>query len=204
MSCQTEMISGWVRRFGIFALGLTMSLSGFSYARAAAQKEGDSPQSEIAIMQALLGEVRQLRQAVERLSAVNGRVQIALQQMQLQEHRLSQASAELSDIHKQMSMISSRRTEIASHLTAIGASLNDEHDPVRLKELQEAQASLKMETEGLSAREAQFQPQEADASTVVQSEQNKWQDLSDQLLVLTQSLGADSAGATSKEQKVGR
>jgi chromosome segregation ATPase len=205
MSGQTEMIRGWMRRFGIFALGMTMSLSSFiSNAGAAAEKGGDSPQSEIAIMQALLGEVRQLRQAVERVSTVNGRVQIALQQMQLQEHRLSQASTQLSDIHKQVSTLSSRRTEIANHLTGIEASLNEEQDPVRLKALRETQASLKMQMEGLSAREVQLQAEEADANTVVQSEQNKWQDLSDQLLVLTQSLGADSAGATSKEQKVGR
>jgi hypothetical protein len=52
-------------------------------------------------MQALLIEVRQLRRAVEHLSAVNGRVQIALQQLQMQEHRLSQASAQLNEIHKQ-------------------------------------------------------------------------------------------------------
>lgn len=188
-------------RFFIYALGFTASIGGFAgYAGTAQKNEGDV-HSEVAIMQALLLEVRQLRQEVGHIAAVNGRVQITLQQMQLQEERLNHASLRLEDVHKRIDTLLSQQANTASTLQNIEARLGQEHDPGRLPQLQEEQAQLKAMMERFPAMEAQLRAQEADAATQVQSEQNKWQELSDQLSALTQSLGADSTGATSKERK---
>jgi hypothetical protein len=161
----------------------------------AAQKDDNTVQSQTQMMQALLLGVRQLRQAVERMAALNGRgqaVQIALQQMQVHEQRLNHASVQLEGIRREIEAVSSQRLAHASLLQNAEARLSEEQDATRLPQLQRGQGHIKAMIEQSEAKEARLRSQEADAVTLVQNEQNKWQDLSDRVSSLTESLESDS------------
>jgi chromosome segregation ATPase len=182
-------------RFFVYALVSIALISGLSGNAQTPQKNEASTPSETAIMQALLAEVRQLRQAVQHVAAVDVRVQLVLQQMQLEQQQLNRASLRLDDIRKQIADFSSHEAEVASNLQSTEARLTEEQDPKTVKELQEEQAQFKeWMTQQLPAREAQLRAQEADAATLLQNEQNRWQELSDQLSALTQTLATDSTG----------
>lgn len=183
---QVSLFLGW-------SLAFIVLISGASSHAQASRKDDAGSQSETAIMQELLAEVRQLRQAVQHAAAVDIRMQLVLQQMQLQQQQLNRASSRLDDIRKQIADFSSHEAEIASNLQNTEARLTEEQDPKTVKELQEEQAQFKeWTTQQLPAREAQLRAQEADAATLLQNEQNKWQELSDQLSALTQTLATDS------------
>ena len=66
--------------------------------------------------------------------------------------------------------------------------ISREQDAERLQALEDERAGFKKMLEESTSREAQLRVKEADAATLLQNEQNKWQDLSDQLSALTQSL----------------
>jgi hypothetical protein len=147
-------------------------------------------------MQELLAEVRQLRQAVQQVAAVDVRVQLVLQQMQLELQQLSLASSRLDDIRKQIADLSSHEAEIASNLQSTEARVGQEQDPKVVAELQQEQTQFKeWMTQQFPAREALLRAQEADAATLLQNEQNKWQELNDQLSALTQTLAVGSTYA---------
>ena len=183
-------------RFFVYGLASIAFISGLSgHAQASQKSEGGTP-SETAIMQSLLDEVRQLRQTVQRVAAVDVRVQLVLEQMQLQQQQLNRASSRLDDIRKQIADLLTHEAEVASNLQGIEARLGEEKDPKTVSELQQEQAQFKeWLTQQFPAREAQLRAQEGDAATLLQNEQNKWQELSDQLSALTQVLGTASAGA---------
>ena len=118
-------------------------------------------------MQELLAEVRQLRQAVQQVAAVEVRVQLVQQQQQL-----SRASSRLDDIRKQIADLSSHEAEIASNLQSTDARLGQEQDPKVVAERQQEQTQFKeWMTQQFPAREAQLRAQEADAATLLQNEQ---------------------------------
>ena len=79
--------------------------------------------------------------------------------------------------------------------------ISREQDAERLQALEDERAGFKKMLEESTSREAQLRVKEADAATLLQNEQNKWQDLSDQLSALTQSLGSGSTVSPSKNQE---
>jgi len=185
----------------ISAISLAASIGVLAGDGRAAQKGEADSSSQARIMQALLLEVRELRLAVEHLAAVNGRQQVILQQMQLQGERLSHASMELEDVRKQIQDVSTQQGDMSRALENIEARLAQEVDPKRISELQGQQADFKIRTEQLATQESRLRVQEADAENLVKTEQNKWQDLSDQLSTLTQSLEEGCSGVTPSEPK---
>src|SRR6476660_752211 len=101
--------------------------SSLSSAQAAGKDEADA-RSEIAIMQALLTEVRQLRAEIRHMAAINNRAQLTMQQMQLQEQRLTHASVQLDEIRKQISSVSSQRTDATKRIESAEASIPQQQD----------------------------------------------------------------------------
>ena len=191
---------GQIKLF-ISALSLAASIGVLAGDGRAAQKGEADSSSQARIMQALLLEVRELRLAVEHLAAVNGRQQVILQQMQLQGERLSHASMELEDVRKQIQDVSTQQGDMSRALENIEARLAQEVDPKRISELQGQQADFKIRTEQLATQESRLRVQEADAENLVKTEQNKWQDLSDQLSTLSQCLEEGCSGVTPSEPK---
>ena len=189
-------------RLSIYAFSSMIIVSGFNASAWAAQKDQGDMRSEIAIMQALLLEVRELRQSVEHLAVVNARMQITMQQLQLQAQRLSQASAKVDDIRKQIATVSSQQAEVTGMLQSLETQIGEQHDEARRRALEQRQSNLKAMVDQFPTKQAALRAQEADAATVAQDEQNKWQDLSDQLSALTQSLGSSSAVRPSSDAKV--
>src|SRR5215469_5743213 len=94
-------------RFFVYTLASVALIGGpRGYAQTSQKNEAGAP-SETAIMQALLVEVRQLREAVQHVAAVDVHVQLVLQQMQLEQQQMNRASSRLDDIRKQIADFSS-------------------------------------------------------------------------------------------------
>ena len=196
MNCQSAGAQRGPIKLFISALSLAASMGVLADDGRAAQKGEADSSAEARVLQALLLEVRELRQAVEHLAAVNGRQQVILQQMQLQGQRLNHASLDLDDVRKQIEDVSTRQGDMARALENTELRLAQEVDPKRLSELQGQQSEFKIMTEQLATKESRLRIQEAEAENLVKSEQNKWQDLSDQLSALTQSLGEGCSSVT--------
>jgi chromosome segregation ATPase len=180
-------------RFVIYVLCTLATFgSSLSSAQATCRDEPDV-RSELAVMQALLAEVRQLRQDVRHVAAINGRAQLMLRQMELQEQRLTHASAQFNDIRSQIAHVSSQRGDAAKKIESLEARIPQEQDQKVAADQEIMVKVLKESVERLSASEASLRAQEADAANAVQSEQTKWQDLSDRLSALTQGLESNDA-----------
>jgi len=177
-------------------------LSGLTARGWAAQKDAAEVHSEVEIMQALLLEVRELRQSVQHLAVINARMQITIQELQLQAERVSRASAKLDDIRKQIASVSFQESDVTNHVRSLEKETSEQHDEAHRIELEKRLSGLRALLEQFQTKEAALRAQEADAATVAQNEQDKWQDLSEQLSALSQSLGSYSIPQRSTNQKV--
>jgi hypothetical protein len=175
-------------RFFIYALCVTAIFTSPLSSAQTATKDNADVRSELALMQALLTEVRQLRQDVKHMAVVNGRAQVTIQQMQLQEQRVTHASVQLDAVRKQIADVLSQHEQAAKNIERLEAAIPQEQDAKRAAEEEGALAAFKQSVERLTANEARLRAQEADATIVAQSEQAKWQDLTDRLSALNQSL----------------
>src|SRR5437763_1454749 len=117
----------------------------------AADKDDADARSEIAIMQALLTEVRQLRAEIRYMAAINNRAQLTMQQMHLQEQRLTHASVQLDEIRKQISSVSAQRTEATNKIEGIEATISQRQDQKLATDMEGIIANLKQTVERLSA-----------------------------------------------------
>ena len=88
-------------RFFVYAMASIALIGGPSGNAQTSQKNEAGAPCETAIMQALLVEVRQLREAVQHVAAVDVHVQLVLQQMQLeQQQKVRPATSGISMVRK--------------------------------------------------------------------------------------------------------
>ena len=190
------------RRFVIYALCATAVFTSPLSSAQIATKDNSDVRSELVVMQALLTEVRQLRHEVKHLAVVNTRAQLTMQQMQLQEQRLSHVSAELDGIRRQLAAVSSQHAENAKRVEDFETRNTQEQDPKIVANQEAIVRDLKEMVERSTSREASLRAQEADAALRVQNEQAKWQDLSDQVSTLSQSLESDDYIVPARENNI--
>src|SRR5690349_14763551 len=70
-------------------------------------------QSDQATMQSLLAEVRQLRQALEKIVATGPRMQVALERLRMQDEKVSRLGKDLSDVRRELGGLVSIQTRTA-------------------------------------------------------------------------------------------
>jgi hypothetical protein len=147
---------------------------GFTIPFAAAQAQEDT-------LQTLLKEVHALRVAMERSNQIAPKVQIALARMQLQEERTRNANRQLQDVRNQITDVQNKMSEIADAAKRVEARQAQSTDPNERKQMDLELAAQKAELGQLSAQEQQFRAKEAEASSLVLSEQAKWNEVNDLL-----------------------
>ena len=132
-------------------------------------------------LQALVAEIRQLRQDMQATTLVTQRVQIVLYRLQTQTALVTRASSRLDDARFSLGKAQSDKKTIADRLPQMEESAKSVQDPKERKNMEDAVVGTKMQLERLAADEQRLQSRAIDAETQFRTEQNKLADLQDQL-----------------------
>jgi len=141
-----------------------------------------------ATLQTLLKEVHALRIALERSNQIGPKVQIALAKMQLQEERVRNATRQLQDVHDQVARLQNKQGETADRAKEVEAHLAQITDPKERKDIDMVLRVTKSELGQLATQEQQFRAKEGDASSLLLSEQAKWNEVNDLLTSIERML----------------
>ena len=132
-------------------------------------------------LQALVAEIRQLRQDMQATTLATQRVQIVLYRLQTQTALVTRASSRLDDARSSLGNAQSDKKTIADRLPQMEESAKSVQDPKERKNMEDAVVGTKMQLERLAADEQRLQARAIDAETQFRTEQNKLADLQDQL-----------------------
>ncbi len=169
-----------MNRFSLFVLGLLL----FSTACFAQTTPGDSQ-----TLQALLSEVRQLRQDLQTTTIAAQRAQILIYRLQGQEAAVARASQRLDEAREKLARIQDERkhvaTDVKQHEDFIS---NTENPPTQRKDVEGVLPRLKTRLESLENEEQQRQTREIEAEQQLRAEEVRLSDLRDQLDRLDKAL----------------
>src|SRR5207253_319672 len=172
---------GWpMNRSALFVLGLLL----FSTACFGQTIPGDSQ-----TLQALLSEVRQLRQDLQTTTIAGQRAQILIYRLQGQEAAVARASQRLEEAREKLARIQDERKHVAADVKLQeDFTSNMENPPTQRKELEGVVARSKTRLESLESQEQQLQTREIDAEQQLRAEEVRLSDLRDQLERLDKAL----------------
>jgi chromosome segregation ATPase len=150
---------------------------------------GQSTSTESQGMQALVAEVRQLRQDLHATNGYALKAQVLLYRLQFQETAVARASERLNDARGRLADMQRHRTEVAARLKRLEESLdNTETSPADRKEVQLEIAASKIQLENITAEEQQRQTAEMDAEEQLRTEQAKLNELEERVDRLEKAL----------------
>jgi chromosome segregation ATPase len=169
-----------MKRSSLFVFGVLLS----STACFGQTAPGDSQ-----TLQALLSEVRQLRQDLQTTTVAAQRAQILIYRLQGQEAAVARASQRLDEVRDKLARVQDERrhlaTDVKQHEDFIS---NTENPPAQRKVLEDRLPQLKSELESRGNLEQQQLTQEIDAEQHLRAEEVKLSDLQDQLDRLDKAL----------------
>ena len=156
----------------IASLGMLLAVNGLSQTTA---KDPDA-------LQALLVEVRQLRQDIEGLTVASQRVQIALYGLQMQDAAVARMAQRMDDARNKRMGAEVGRDHLAGEIkkfedTVTSGTLNDSDSKAVQQRLVQLKSELERSTAEVQAREAA----EAEASSQLQREQAKLGEIQDRI-----------------------
>src|SRR5260370_10901531 len=143
----------------------------FTIPFAAAQAQ---PQTQEDTLQTLLKEVHGLRVAMERSNQIAPKVQIALARMQLQEERVRNANRQLQDARDKIADVQLRIARTNDGVKQMETKQTQTVDPKERQQLDLEIAQFKAGVAQFAAEEQQFRTKEAEASSLLLSEQTQW------------------------------
>jgi hypothetical protein len=152
---------------------------------AAQQAEGVSQDAPI---QALLKEVRALRIAMEQSNQIGPRIQIVLARIQLQEERVRNATRQLQDARDKVADIQTRKATVADRMKQFETQQAQTVDQNTRRQMELELNEMKAEIERANALEQQFRAREAEANSLLLTEQGRWNEANDQLTSIERAL----------------
>jgi chromosome segregation ATPase len=160
-------------------LGITAG-AGLALVAAAtfAQTRGGEPEGDMAT---LVGEVRLLRQAVERAASISPRIEIGLQLLRLEDERIARLSRETAALQDELGSLTSQLERLAAAQRGREEALRVEADPERRTQLEQEIKGVKASIDEAAAREQQLRPREMEAAAKLQAAELRWQELEAQL-----------------------
>jgi len=162
-----------MNRSSLFVLGLLL-LSTACF--------GQTTPADSQTLQALLSEVRQLRQDLQTTTIAAQRAQILIYRLQGQEAAVARASQRLDEAREKLARIQDDRkhvaTDVKQHEDFIS---NTENPPTQRKEVEAVLPRLKTRLESLENEEQQRQTREIEAEQQLRAEEVRLSDLRDQL-----------------------
>ena len=174
------------------AVILILAVFGLS-STAFSQAAPNDPQT----MQALLTEVRDLRQELRSSLARIQVAQILLSRLQTQQSVVTHASDRLDDARAKLDAAQNRRQHEASEFKRLEDSLSSEENPAQQKMLQDEIVHFKSELDASTAAEQQAQTIENECELQLRSERDKLDAINAQLDEILKIMG------TSNEQGIG-
>ena len=164
-----------------------------SSAAAACAQTGaaDSP-----IAQALLTEIRALRQDLQTTAVTIQRVQIVVYRLQRESAELDRATERRDETRNRCDQAQLQHKNLAAQIEQAEAESQDPHDPLKQKSAQDRLVSWKQQLEMWSDQEQQCQTEQVEVETRLRAEQAKMGDLQDQLDRLDKLLTAMASPAS--------
>ena len=138
-------------------------------------------------LQALLLEVRQLRQALETSTLVVPKIQLTLLRMQTQQESVNRATKELDDLRVRIARSDSERADL---LKSIDFEVGQEQEASRKATLQNQLKQFKAAMEQPRTGDFQLRATEAELSGRLRIEQAKLDEINGKLNVLDRMLDA--------------
>ena len=174
-------LRGWpMNRSGLFVLGLLL----FSTACFGETIPGDSQ-----TLQALLSEVRQLRQDLQTTTIAGQRAQILIYRLQGQEAAVARASQRLEEAREKLARTQDERKHVAADVKQQEEFISNMENPAaERKEVERMLFQSKTRIESLDSQEQQLQTREIDAEQQLRAEEVRLSDLRDQLDRLDKAL----------------
>lgn len=169
-----------MNRSSLFVLGLLLC----STACLGQTTPGDSQ-----TLQALLSEVRQLRQDLQTTTIAGQRAQILIYRLQGQEAAVARASQRLDEAREKLARIQDERKHVVADVKRQEDFISNTENPAtRRKEVEGILSQLKTRVESLENQEQQLQTREIDAEQQLRAEEVRLSDLRDQLDRLDKAL----------------
>ncbi len=153
------------------------ALALITVATAAAQTASPDTQA----LQALVTEIRQLRQDLQATTIATQRVQIVLYRLQTQTALVTRAASRLDDLRSSLGNVQSEKKSLSLRVQQMDETLKATQNPAERKIAEEWLANEKPNMERMAADEQRLQSREIDADTQLRAEQAKLTDLQDQL-----------------------
>jgi chromosome segregation ATPase len=132
-------------------------------------------------LQALVTEIRQLRQDLQSTTIATQRVQIVLYRLQLQTALVTSAASRLDDARSSLGNAQSEMKRVSGFIPSLEEDVKRAQDPAQRKVKEDNLAQVKANLERFTADEQRLQSREIDAETQYRAEQGKLADLQDQL-----------------------
>jgi len=139
------------------------------------------------LIRALLAEVRQLRQTLERGALIGARVQILGQRLRAQEDRVARVSRELDSIRRELLDVQSQQARVAE-TESMEAEAAQLADPRARRNLESEIKQAKAQGERLKALEQQRRSREAELASSLMAEETRLRELHDALRQLERAL----------------
>ncbi len=139
-------------------------------------------------VQALLTEVRQLRQALEKSAVVAPRIQVTLQRMQLQQEAVARATQSLARARDRLVKATDESVGIANETKALQATAARELDSARRTGIENQVKGMQTFTEQQRIMDLQLRATESELAGVLRTEQGKLDELTERLNALERSL----------------
>jgi len=169
-----------MNRFGLLVLGfLLISPSAF----------GQTSSTDSQTLQALLAEVRQLRQDLRKNTAAAQRVQILLYRLQGQEAAVALMQRRVDEARSNLEQTQSEEKSLSSAIKQTEEKLRDAQNPDERKQLENLLSKIRAELEVQQGVEQRTLTKQAEAEQDVKTEQAKLDVLQDQLDQLDKFLG---------------
>jgi chromosome segregation ATPase len=148
-----------------------------------------SAPSDSQTLQALLSEVRQLRQELRTTTIAAQRSQILIYRLQAQQASVARASQRLDEARERFARTQDERKHVTANVKQTEDSVNNTDNPAtQRKALENRLSELKTRLESLESDEQRDQSQEIDAEQQLRAEETKLSDLRDQLDRLDKAL----------------
>jgi len=169
-----------MNRLSLFILGLLLSSTACF---------GQTTPTDSQTLQALLLEVRHLRQDLQTTTIASQRAQILIHRLQGEEAAVSRASQRLDEAREKLAKIQDERKHVATDVKQQEDFIrNTENPPAQRKEVEGMLPQVKTRLESLENEEQQRQAREIDAEQQLRAEEVRLSDLRDQLDRLDKTL----------------
>jgi chromosome segregation ATPase len=149
---------------------------------------GQTSPTDSQTLQALLAEVRQLRQELRTTTMAAQRVQILLYRLQIQEAAVARAQRRVDEGRSALSQTQAEVKMMASAIKQTEDKVSNSQNPVERKRQEDLLAKFKAELESQQNSEQQSQTKESEAELDLRAEQAKLNALQDQFDRLDKSL----------------